>query len=100
MVSEGRQFDGPNFQLNYRPGETRQCIVLNGIGDAFLEVEDMVFDDVTYGGGGAAEQAQRRVPRVAGEYFEAGAPPAYGLYARNVRGLTLKTCALTWSSPT
>jgi hypothetical protein len=29
------------------------------------------------------------VPQVAGEYFEIGTPPAYGLYARNIRNLTL-----------
>jgi hypothetical protein len=89
VVSEGRQFDDIAFQQNYRPGETRQCIVLNGIGDAFMD--DIVLDDVrvTYGGGGTAEEAQRAVPQVAGEYFEVGTPPAYGLFARNVRGLTL-----------
>ncbi len=89
VVSEGRQFDDIAFQQNYRPGETRQCIVLNGIGDAFMD--EIVFDDVrvTYGGGGTTEEAQRPVPQVAGEYFEVGTPPAYGLFARNVRGLTL-----------
>ncbi|HEV2448094.1 MAG TPA: glycosyl hydrolase family 28 protein, partial [Candidatus Sulfopaludibacter sp.] len=89
VVSEGRQYPDIAFQQNYRPGETRQCIVLNGIGDAFLE--DIVFDGVrvTYGGGGTAEEASRQVPQVAGEYFEIGTPPAYGMYARNVRGLAL-----------
>jgi Glycosyl hydrolases family 28 len=89
VVSQGRQFPDIAFPQNYRPGETRQCIVLNGIGDAFLE--DITFNDVhvTYGGGGTAEEAQREVPQVAGEYFEIGTPPAYGLFARNVRGLTL-----------
>jgi hypothetical protein len=89
VVSEGREFADIAFPQNYRPGETRQCIVLNGTGDAFLE--DISFTDVrvTYGGGGTAEEAQREVPQVAGEYFEIGTPPAYGLYARNVRGLTL-----------
>ncbi|MGA2269744.1 MAG: glycosyl hydrolase family 28 protein [Bryobacteraceae bacterium] len=89
VVSEGRQFADIAFPQNYRLGETRQCIVLNGIGDAFLE--DIVFNDVrvTYGGGGTAEEARREVPQVAGEYFEIGTPPAYGLFARNVRGLTL-----------
>lgn len=63
--------------------------MLNGIGDAFLE--DIEFHDVhvTYGGGGTAEEARREVPQVAGEYFEIGTPPAYGLFARNVHGLTL-----------
>lgn len=89
VVSEGGQFDDIAFHQNYRPGETRQCIVLNGIGDALLE--DIVFDDVrvTYGGGGTAEEAVCEVPQVAGEYFEIGTPPAYGLFARNVRGLAL-----------
>jgi len=89
VVAQGREFDDIAFTQNYRPGETRQCIVLNGLGDAFMD--DIVFDDVriTYGGGGTAEEAQREVPQIAGEYFEVGTPPAYGLYARNVRGLTL-----------
>jgi hypothetical protein len=89
VVSEGGQFADMNFPQNYRPGETRQCIVLNGIGDAFME--DIVFDDVrvTYGGGGTAEEARAVPPQIAGEYFEIGTPPAYGLFARNVRGLTL-----------
>jgi hypothetical protein len=89
VVAEGRQFDDMTFRQNYRPGETRQCIVLNAIGDALLE--DIAFNDVrlTYGGGGTAEEARREVPQVAGEYFEIGTPPAYGLFARNVRGLSL-----------
>jgi polygalacturonase len=89
VVSEGRQFEDINFNQNYRPGETRQCIVLNALDGAVIE--DVTFDDVriTYGGGGTAEEAKREIPQVAGEYFEIGTPPAYGLYARNVRGLTL-----------
>jgi Glycosyl hydrolases family 28 len=89
VVAEGRQFPDMNFSQNYRPGETRQAIVLNAIGDAVLE--DISFQDVqiTYGGGGTAEEAAREVPQVAAEYFEIGTPPAYGLYARNVRGLAL-----------
>jgi hypothetical protein len=89
VVSEGKQFPDIAFKQNYRPGETRQCIVLNGIDDAFLE--DITLNDVhvTYGGGGTADEARREVPQAAGEYFEIGTPPAYGLFARNVRGLTL-----------
>ncbi len=42
---------------------------------------------MTYGGGGTAEEAARRdVPKMAGEYFELGTLPAYGMYARNVAG--------------
>ncbi|HTX35661.1 MAG TPA: glycosyl hydrolase family 28 protein [Bryobacteraceae bacterium] len=89
VVAHGGQFADIAFPQNYRPGETRQCIVLNAIGDCFLE--DIVLDDVrvTYGGGGTAAEAEVQVPQVAGEYFEIGTPPAYGLYARNVRGLSL-----------
>ena len=89
VVSEGRQYGDMAFPQNYRPGETRQCIVLNALDGAFME--DIVFDDirVTYGGGGTAEEAAREIPQVAAEYFEVGTPPAYGLYARNVRGLSL-----------
>jgi hypothetical protein len=99
VVSQGKEFDDIAFPQNYRPGETRQCIVLNGIGDAFLD--DIVFDDVriTYGGGGTAEEAQRVVPQVAGEYFEAGTPPAYGLFARNVRGLALNNVRFDVAQP-
>jgi Glycosyl hydrolases family 28 len=89
VVAEGRQFPDMPFHQGYRPGEMRQCIVLNCVGDAFLE--DITFNDihVTYEGGGTAGEAKREVPQVAAEYFEIGTPPAYGLYARKVRGLTL-----------
>jgi hypothetical protein len=99
VVAEGRQYDDIAFQQSYRPGETRQCIVLNGIGDAFMD--DIAFEDVhiTYDGGGTAEEAQRPVPQVAGEYFEIGTPPAYGLYARNVRGLTMHNVRFEVGNP-
>lgn len=99
VVSQGAQYADMNFPQNYRPGETRQCIVLNAIGDCVLE--DIVLDDVriTYGGGGTAEEARAQVPQVAGEYFEIGTPPAYGLYARNVRGLALNNVRFETAAP-
>jgi len=99
VVSEGRQFEDMAFNQNYRPGETRQCIVLNAIGDAVLE--GVEFDDVRiiYGGGGTAEEASREVPQVAGEYFEIGTPPAYGLFARNIRNLTLNNVRFEVEKP-
>jgi hypothetical protein len=35
----------------------------------------------------------------AGEYFEIGTPPAYGLYARKVRGLTLNNVRFQLEQP-
>lgn len=76
-------------------GEQNSCLTLNGVGNAFLE--NISFNDVhiTYAGGGTAAQAAKRdIPPMAAEYFgvwnkEPFGPPAYGMYARNVKGLTL-----------
>jgi Glycosyl hydrolases family 28 len=89
VLATGRQLPGLPFESHYRPGETRQCIALNCVQDGYLE--NVMLNDVhvTYEGGGTAEEAARQVPPIAGEYFEMGTPPAYGLYARRVRGLTL-----------
>jgi polygalacturonase len=79
------------FISNYNPGEMFSCITLNGFDDFVLQ--NISFNDVhvTFPGGGTAEQAAvRDVPKVAGEYYEMGVPPAYALFARNVRGLTLQ----------
>jgi hypothetical protein len=101
VVAEGRQYADMAWKQNYRPGETRTCITLNGAhGDDCLE--GITFDDVhvTYSGGGTAEEAGRRdIPQMAGEYFELGTLPAYGLWARNVRGLTLNNIRLEVAEP-
>jgi hypothetical protein len=90
VVAEGGQFADLPFPSEYRPGETRTCITLNGVGDDFLENISLTDVQVTYEGGGTAEEAAvRDVPKIAGEYFEVGTLPAYGLYARNVKGLML-----------
>ena len=83
-----------------RPGEGHSAIVLNSIDDSVLE--NISFNNVhlTFGGGGTAEEAARRdVPKVFGEYFELGPIPAYGLYARHARGLTLQNVRLQVSTP-
>ena len=85
MATIGRIYDG----------EQHSCITLNGIGDAFIE--NVTFDDVhvTSAGGGSAElAAKRKIPATTREYFGVWGeaplgPPAYGLFARNVRGLAL-----------
>lgn len=79
------------FTSAYRPGEGHSCITLNCVGDAIIE--NISFDNVhlTFGGGGTAEEASRRdLPQIAGEYFMLGPMPAYGLYARNARGITMQ----------
>ncbi len=85
---------------DYRPGELKACITVNGAGEAFIE--NIVFDNVqvTFPGGGTAEEAAlREVPHVAGEYFELGTLPSYALYARRVRGLTMSNVRFDVTSP-
>jgi hypothetical protein len=73
------------------PGEHHTCINLTSVDGQYIE--NVVFSDVhiTFAGGGTAEQgALREVPKKSGaEYFSFPVMPAYGMYARNVRGLTL-----------
>jgi polygalacturonase len=88
------------FASAYRPGEGHSAIVLNAVGGATLE--NITFDNVhlTFGGGGTAEEAARRdLPDVAGEYFMLGPIPAYGLYARGARGVTLQNVRFQTSTP-
>ena len=100
VLSEGRQFADMPFKNNFRPGETRTCITLNGAHEDFLQGITMQDIHVTYGGGGTAEEASRRdVPQMAGEYFELGTLPAYGLFARNVRGFSLRNVRFEVAAP-
>jgi hypothetical protein len=100
VVAEGRQHADLPFPSSYRPGETRSCIVLNGVGEDFLEGISLSDIQIRFEGGGTSEEAARRdVPRIAGEYFELGVLPAYGLYARNVRGLTLHNLRFEVTKP-
>ena len=91
---------GYPFTSDYRPGELHNCITLNAVGGSI--VENITFDDVhlTFGGGGTAEDAARRdLPEIAGEYFMLGSMPAYALYARNVRALTLQNVRFQTAQP-
>jgi hypothetical protein len=99
VVSEGGQFADMPFKNNFRPGETRTCFTLNGVGEDYLEGISLQDIQITYGGGAAAEEARREIPQMAGEYFEIGTPPAYGLYARNVRGLSANNLRFEVASP-
>jgi hypothetical protein len=99
-VAKPRRHADVEFTSNFNPGEIFSCMILNGMGAGYLE--KISFDDVhvTFPGGGSAEQAAvRDVPKIAGEYYQIGVPPAYGLYARNVRGLTLQNVRLEMAAP-
>lgn len=99
-VAKPVQLPDVPFTSGYNPGEVFSCITLNGMDQGFLE--NISFNDVhvTFPGGGTAEQAAvRNVPKVAGEYYEIGVPPAYGMYARNVRGLTLHDVRFEVAAP-
>ena len=93
------------WDVNGREGEKNSCITLNAMGEYYLENISFTDVHVKYAGGGTAEQAAKRdVPKLAAEYFGVwdpapGGPPAYGMYARNVKGLTLQNVRLEYEKP-
>lgn len=94
------QLRDTEFTSNYNPGEIFSCITLNGVDEGLLE--NITFHDVhiQFPGGGTTEHAPvRDVPKVVGEYYQIGIPPAYGLYARNVKGLTLHNVRFSMAEP-
>jgi hypothetical protein len=105
VVAEPVQHADMPFAPSVYKGEQHSCITLNGVGEAFLE--NISFSDVhviSAGGGSAELAAKRVVPPMAAEYFgvwnqEPLGPPAYGLYARNVKGLTLHNVRFEVASP-
>lgn len=92
------------FEVKPFDGEINSCITLNGMGDYYLENISFTDVQVTYAGGGTAEQAAKRnIPNVAAEYFGVWGtapfgPPAYGLYARNVKGLVMQNVRFTFQN--
>lgn len=95
-----KQLSEGTLTVGTRPGEGHSAIVLNNVNESVLE--NISFDNVhlVFGGGGTAEEgANRDVPQVFGEYFRLGPIPAYGLYARNARGLTLQNVRFEVSAP-
>jgi hypothetical protein len=93
------------FEVSVREGEKNSCITLNAMGDHYLENISFTDIHVKYAGGGTAAQAAKRdVPKVAAEYFGVwdpapGGPPAYGLYVRNVKGLSLHNIRFEYEQP-
>ncbi len=89
------QIDEAKVTSNANEGEKYSAIVFNCVGGATMENVSMSDVHLTFGGGGTADDAARReLPEFAGEYFMLGPIPAYGIYARGVRGLTLQNIRL------
>jgi len=99
VTTNPSQLPDTTYFSNANPGEKHSCITLNCVGGATMENISLDNIHLTFGGGGTAEDASRRdLPEIAGEYFMMGPMPAYGLYARNVRGLTLQNIRFQVSS--
>ena len=82
------------------PGEKHSCITFNCVGGATMENVSLSDIHLVFGGGGTADDGARRdLPQIAGEYFMLGPMPAYGLYARGVKGLTLQNIRLQVATP-
>jgi len=93
------QLDEAKVTSTANPGEKHSCIVFNCVGGATMENISLSDIHLTFGGGGTAEEgANRNVPPYAGEYFMLGPMPAYGLYARGVKGLTVQNVRLQTAS--
>ena len=100
VTTNPAQLTEASVTSGYRPGEGHSCITFNCIGGAIMENISLENVHLTFGGGGTAEDAARRdLPQIAGEYFMMGPMPAYGLYARNVHGITLQNMRFQVSTP-
>jgi hypothetical protein len=84
-------------------GMKRSCIQL--MGTPGTTIENVMFSNVhvTFPGGGTAEEAARRdIPELERQYpasYMFGILPAYGLYARHVRGLSLHNVHFDFATP-
>jgi len=93
------------FDVKVYPGEHFSCITLNALGNNYIENVSFTDIHVSYAGGGSKElAAKKNIPQSAQEYFtvwdpEPSGPPAYGMYARNVKGLTLQNVKLEFNQP-
>ncbi|GAC1424048.1 MAG: hypothetical protein NVSMB62_20750 [Acidobacteriaceae bacterium] len=96
ITDRGGQLPESSLGLDtLRPGEGHSAITLNCAGNATMENISLSNIHLTFAGGGTAEEGARRdLPQIAGEYFMLGSIPAYGLYARNIHGLTASNVRL------
>lgn len=99
---------GTPYERNWRNvpklvGMQRSCLHLSGT--ARTTIENVAFNGVhvTFPGGGSAEEGRRRnVPELERAYptsYMFGVLPAYGLYARHVRGLSLHDVRFDLAAP-
>jgi len=100
--------EGTPYEVFYRTNPRlaalrRSCIFLMGTPRTIIE--DISFSNVrvTFPGGGTAEEAARReIPELERRYpgsMMFGVLPAYGLYARHVRGLSLHNVHFDLAAP-
>jgi hypothetical protein len=101
ITDRGGQLPESSLALDkLRPGEGHSAITFNCTGNATMENISLSNIHLTFAGGGTAEEAARRdLPHISGEYFMLGSIPAYGLYARNVHGLTASNIRFQTAAP-
>ncbi len=84
-------------------GMKRSCIQVMGTPGTIIENVNFSDVHITFPGGGTAEEAARRdVPELERQYpasYMFGILPAYGLYARHVRGLSLHNVHFDFATP-
>ena len=84
------------------PGEKKSCISVTGVPGYF--VENITFSGIriTFPGGGDHDDAHRIVPELRDhypEYHMFGTLPAYGMYLRHAKGITLENVTFDVASP-
>lgn len=100
VTTDPAQLSESTLTSGYNPGERHSCISLNCVAGSTLENISFADINLTFGGGGTADDAARRdLPPYAGEYFALGPMPAYGFYARNARGITLQNVRFQVAAP-
>ncbi|MFC2113178.1 glycoside hydrolase family 28 protein [Bacteroidota bacterium] len=88
--------DKPNPLQSETPifeGENKSCMTITSVNGHYIENVRFSDIEITFPGGGTSEDGQRRdIPELRGiypEYFMFGVLPSYGMYVRNVQGLSL-----------
>lgn len=100
VTTDPAQLSETTLTSGYNPGERHSCITLSCVGGSVLENISFANINLTFGGGGTADDAARRdLPPYGGEYFALGPMPAYGFYARNAHGITLQNVRFQVSTP-